>query len=490
MTSALMKIDPAGLPALPSVLGDKRYSCQTGGKVRPGIKVLTKAAQKIEAARRLYDEGVEAGQSFDDIEARIRAAVPNLDRSPLTPRNVPYFTVRGSDFAMPEIARQIMSKYAEDRGDGILRLYRFPVVFASDSLLDVMPHKLEAYGSGSIKFWSDFSADGSERYCMTFAPVRKASSGRAIRVFGGRKHQLREANEGRCDPENCPEYQNRQCNVKGRIIFYIPGITRVAPLELPTNSLYGLDAVRETLRQIAAMRGGRFSGFLQGQEAFWLTKKLAEVPHIDEEGRAVRVEQWIIGLEVMIDPTRLLGAPQEQILADGERAASILTGNAERIDDRTDPSFVAEKTAALVTDDDAVLSEGRDATAPVPPDGDDGDGDVGAPIERDVPAPYTQQAPVRTPQQAAPTRPASTASPRPPNGTATQATDGVAAVTAQAQGIGVDAGKYIQFAGKRWGPGWSKNPNGLKRACEELESYRGDPAALTERIDAELNVFS
>ena len=77
-----------------------------------------------------------------------------------------------------------------------------------------------------------------------------------------------------------------------------------------------------------------------------------------------------------------------------------------------------------------------------------------------------------------------------PTASRPQATDGVAAVTAQAQGIGVDAGKYIQFAGKRWGPGWSKNPNGLKRACEELESYRGDPAALIERIDAELNVFS
>ena len=204
----------------------------------------------------------------------------------------------------------------------------------------------------------------------------------------------------------------------------------------------------------------------------------------------MRVEQWIIGLEVMIDPTRLLGAPQEQILADGERAASILTGNAERIDDGTDASFLAEKTAAVVTDDDAVVSEGRIATATVASEGDDGDGDVGAPIERDVPAPNTQQAPVRTPQQAAPTKPASPASPRPPNGTATQATDGVAAVTAQAQGIGVDAGKYIQFAGKRWGSGWSKNPNGLKRACEELESYRGDPAALIERIDAELNVFS
>lgn len=486
MTSALMKMDPAGRPALPSVLGERRYSCQTGGKLRPGIKVLTKAAQKIEAARRLYDEGVEAGQSFDDIEARIRAAVPSLDRSPLTPRNVPYFTVRGSDFAMPEIARQIMSMYAEDRGDGIMRLYRFPVVFASDSLLDVMPHKLEAYGSGSIKFWSDFSADGSQRYCMSFAPVRKTSAGRAIRVFGGRKHQLREANGGRCDPENCPEYQNRQCNVKGRIIFYIPGITSVAPLELPTNSLYGLDAVRDTLRQIAQMRGGRFSGFLHGREAFWLTKKLAEVPHIDEEGRAVRVEQWIIALQVMIDPTRLLGAPAEQILADGERAASILSGSAERIDDGPDASFVAATAAALATDDGAVVSQGPAATAPVPPDGDDGDEEAGAPIERDVPARNTPQPSVRAPQQAAPARPAVAA--RPPNGTASA--DAVAALAAQAQSIGVDAGKYIQFASKRWGAGWSKNPNGLKRASEELESYRGDPAALVERIEAELTVFS
>ena len=52
------------------------------------------------------------------------------------------------------------------------------------------------------------------------------------------------------------------------------------------------------------MRVERFSGFLHGQEAFWMTKKLAEVPHIERgrTGGAGR-EQWIIGLEVMIDPT-------------------------------------------------------------------------------------------------------------------------------------------------------------------------------------------
>ncbi|MBK7237547.1 MAG: hypothetical protein IPI02_18680 [Sterolibacteriaceae bacterium] len=66
-----------------------------------------------------------------------------------------------------------------------------------------MPHKLEAYGSGSIKVLSDFSADGSERYCMTFAPVRKASSARPARYWR-RERRLRGANEGRCDPETVP----------------------------------------------------------------------------------------------------------------------------------------------------------------------------------------------------------------------------------------------------------------------------------------------
>ena len=138
-------------------------------------------------------------------------------------------------------------------------------------------------------------------------------------------------------------------------------------------------------------------------------------------------------------------------------------------------------------------SEGRIATATVASEGDDGDGDVGAPIERDVPAPTRSRHPSgrsagRANETGKPGEPGS--GPTSANGTATQATDGVAAVTAQAQGIGVYAGKYIQFAGKRWGPGWSKNRDGLKRAGEELESYRGDPAALIERIDAELNVFS
>ena len=55
------------------------------------------------------------------------------------------------------------------------------------------------------------------------------------------------------------------------------------------------------------MRGGRISGFLgRDRTSFFLTKVLKEVPHIDEQGRAVRVPQWIIELEAPVDVTALL----------------------------------------------------------------------------------------------------------------------------------------------------------------------------------------
>ncbi|MBK7237541.1 MAG: hypothetical protein IPI02_18650 [Sterolibacteriaceae bacterium] len=61
-------------------------------------------------------------------------------------------------------------------------------------------------------------------------------------------------------------------------------------------------------------------------------------------------------------------------------------------------------------------------------------------------------------------------------------------VTAQAI-ASASTREIVEFANSA-GAGWSKNPNGLGRACEELESARGDPAALIERINAELTVFS
>lgn len=59
--------------------------------------MLSRKAAEQPQAQRLYDEGVEAGQSFEQIERAIVGALPQL-KSPLIPRNVPWFTVRAQDF--------------------------------------------------------------------------------------------------------------------------------------------------------------------------------------------------------------------------------------------------------------------------------------------------------------------------------------------------------------------------------------------------------
>ena len=474
MTNAVVKIQPAGLPATPSVLGNRRVGLQVGGTIRPGIKVLTNAAHQSSEARAIYDVGVANGETFDEIEKKIIAAVPKLT-NPLRPVNVPYFTVREKDFAMPQVARQILERYGEDRGDGVVRLYRFPVVFAADSLLDVMPHKLEVYGAGSIKFWSEFSDDG-ERRCMTFAPVPKAASGKAIRLFGGRKTIPRPDTDGICNPENCPEYQNRQCNVSGRLIFYVPGITSVLPLQMPSHSVYGFDAVRETLDDIARMRGGRIAGFLKDREAFWLTKKLKDVSHIDENGRAVRVPHWIFGLEVMIDPTRLLAAPEEEVVAAGDLAASVLQGTAKRI---------IEPESETVHCEDPAFGSFESGAHQFAHSVDDG-GRAAEPfaIRQDG---GSERGSSPRPQHVAAT--AAPASKPPAHAGGAGGSTSPQEVVAAAQGAGLDADMFVRYAAKKWGQGWSKNPNGVRKALDEIASYRDNPDALADRMKAEVEIF-
>lgn len=483
MTNAVMKISPTGLPATPSVLGTRRFAFQAGGTIRPGIKVLTKTAAKSQTARGLYDAGLAAGDSFEAIEKRIKEAVPNIE-NPLIPCNVPYFTARRGDFLMPEIATQIMDQYAEDRGEGVKRLFRFPIVFAADNLLDVMPHKLAVYGAGSIKFWSTFSDENGERKCMTFAPIPKAGNGKAVRLFGGRKEIARPDTAGKCDPENCREYQARLCNVTGKLLFYIPGITSISPIELPTHSIYGLDSIRETLNTIAAMRGGRISGFLQQREAFWLTKTLKEVPHIDEDGRAVRVRQWIIGLEVMVDPTRLLSAPEECVVAAGDVAADILQGTAERV---IDGDGWGGEFGASPSNDGGLANEDETAAVSGPP----------VPVAA-APATDSRQPAGRPPQPPRndPAPPPATA----PAPTSTRSASPVAAspsddialadIDTLAMAMGIDPAAFRQYTDKRWGQGWSKNPNGRRKAIDELDSFRADPDALRQRMNAETQVFA
>jgi hypothetical protein len=424
MSNAVVTVQ-GGPPALPTLLGQGAVRIPTGGKIRPGIKVLTKKAAEDPKAQGIYRQGVVDGLSFDQIEQALAKALPQL-KSPLTPRNVPWFTVRATDFPNPEVARQILDAYGEDRGQG-RHLYRFPVVFPSDSWQTVMPHELAAWGASEKRYWSQYSPDGQVRQCMCHAPVPTDPTGRrTIRLFGGRKTIQREDNGGICNPESCPQYQQRQCNLTGRFLFFVPGIRSISALELPTNSFYAMSRAIQRFQAIGHMRGGRISGFLwRAGETFYLTKVLREVPHIDDSGRALRVPQWIIELEAPVDVTALLreGENQEAVIAQADFAAQVLEGAA-------DPAPQSPTSQPPAPED-------------CPP----------------VPEPLV----------------------RPDNPTLEQ-------VMGRIAGIGIDPEHFSRYADERWGCGWKINPQGRGRAWDEIERYRNDPEGYADKIDAALEV--
>src|SRR5258706_6167720 len=93
----------------PTVLGKKTAQLPIGGTIRPGIKILTRDAEKHPKAREIYDAGKKLGKSFEKISTEITAAVPALHH-PLRPTNVPYFSARAGNFPMPWIAGLLLTK--------------------------------------------------------------------------------------------------------------------------------------------------------------------------------------------------------------------------------------------------------------------------------------------------------------------------------------------------------------------------------------------
>ena len=312
-----------------SILGERQVRIPVGGKIRGGIKALTQAAAKHPKAKAIYDAGVAAGKAFGVIEKELIAAC-GFERSPLTPKNVPYFTARASDFSMPEIADAIMDLYGEDRGEG-RHLYRFPVIFPTDSWQAIMPHGLKHYSRSELLHWSEYGTDGA-RYCMQRAAVTMdPKSKRAHRTFGGRQAVMRPENSGLCAPDKCPEYQARQCNLSGAFLFYIPGAPGAAAIELPNPSFPSMKQARQTWGVVSVMRAGHISGTIDGKPIFYLAKEQREVSMIDPEtGKAKKVKQWLIELVADIDMTRILiAAERPALLAAGAEAAHALENQAD-----------------------------------------------------------------------------------------------------------------------------------------------------------------
>ncbi len=465
-----------GAVAIPTLLGRAAQRIPVGGRIRAGIKVLTKRAADSARAREIYDAGVAAGKGFESIEREIAMVLPDM-KNPLTPKNVPYFTVRGEDFPNPELARQIMEQYGEDRGDGVVRLYRFPVVFPADAWQNVMPHELVTWTSSERRYWSEYSEDGQTRYCKTYEQLPAAGEGRrVVRIFGGRKSTLRAENNGLCDPEKCAEYQGKKCNLSRRFIFFIPGIKSISAFELPTNSFYAMQAAIEKFQTIAFMRGGRISGFLDGQRTpFYISKRLVEVSRIDEEGKPSRVSQWLIELEAPVDPTALLrhddGLDALELRA--AEAAGVLQGQG-----------IGAGAGGPVISEEGVIEMPAAAAAPDP-----------ASQRRQAepgrsaaarPAGAVAQAPARSSEASR----AAPAAGKSSGGEGGSEEKEVAWLFDAAGALGVDAEAYERYATKRWGQGWKKAAGGRKRALDDITPFQDDAAGFVEKVKGELEVWA
>jgi hypothetical protein len=284
---------------------------------------------------------------------------------------------------------------------------------------------------------------------------------------------LREENAGLCDPESCSEYQAKKCNLTGRFIFFIPGIKSISAFDLQTNSFYAMQAAIEKFTTIGFMRGGRISGFLDGQRTpFYISKRLVEVSRIDDEGRPSRVAQWLIELEAPVDVTSLL-RPDDGLEAlemrAGEAAAMLEGGHADvRGAGRADDGVI-----------DIVASRAADAP--------------------DAPVQETRRDAARAEAAASAGQPAPTgggatemsregsgrASPR-----AAGSNDDLKWIFDAAAALGVEQERFEAYADKRWGKGWKLAAGGRKRALDEVTGFADDAAGFQEKVRGELDVFS
>lgn len=296
-----------------------------GGKIRAGIKVLTKTAKDNPKAVSIYNDGVDKRLKFTDIEKRIKDATGIAN--PMFPRNTPFFNVAASDFGMPEIAAHIIETFGEVRTDHSdkKQLYRFPVVFHSDDLNEVYPNQFKRHGF-EPHYESHYGEDG-ERYCRYLPTVtdEQAAEIRARRI----KKVLRREKviRGRCDPGSCHEFGQGQCKFRGRLLFYVPGIPTTGLLGMETSSEYAAEGIWSDLERIRDALGTipRSNPNKPGAPIFWITKSLEPRTYFDETGKKQSGFQWVPKLQADIDIGALLSSGKVMALPSAQTPVAWLS---------------------------------------------------------------------------------------------------------------------------------------------------------------------
>lgn len=307
------------------------------GKIRPGVKVLTQAAAKVAGAQKVYNDGLAAGASFDDIAAQL-SRVSGIPKYPLTPRNAAYFSVRQCDFATPGAAEAIMQAYATVRpGDPEPRLYAFPIIFPSDDIDLVFRENFEAYKAGKLHRWSEQSPNGPLNCLRRIEEITPGAG----RRWGGRPTEI----DRPCNPNDCDLFAKGECKHVASLSFWMPGVKGAGVIELTFTSIYASLGIAETLEMVRAGLG-RISGLHNGAPIFWLSKVRKSVSRINwETGKPEKTDQWIIQMEAGgLDMVAVLAgtAPLAQLPAPEPAPASIPANEPIAATEPTNLTEVAE----------------------------------------------------------------------------------------------------------------------------------------------------
>lgn len=443
------------------------------GRIRPGTKVLKRSITDPKA-KQIVERGIAAGVGYPAIDA---ALVKAGFKYALVPKNEPFFSVWPGEFKNPETAHRILELYGEQRdGDTVKRLYDFPVVFPHSDPSKMVMTRMECYTAKGLKYHSEVTGSG-EALCIAKDEVPKAN-GRAVRIYGGRKDKVR----GPCIPENCPEYQKRECNTRSRIAVMIPGATMAAEfVEIPTGSFYAVDDIESTLRYTAELCGGRIPVEVQmgwkNHPIFWMTKVREKVKHITDEGEAEVVPQLLAHLNCKADLAHLLSladaiTEKHRALSAGFLPQSVAQTHAAlehqavlRPEDIVPNNVVdiAPARAALhemASQQEAAESEHRQEQQESP--------------EKANPGTAAQQANSsdQTADEAKSTNPATVAADDKTEEEKTKALEVRAlrkSVTELCSKTGLDPMVFLEYGNARFGQNWGKTHDCLKNAEQELK---------------------
>lgn len=321
-TNAIANIVETGdLHEVAMILGD-RERVRHAGVIRPGIKIpLAGCSQKM---KDIYAAMLDEGHGFEAIDtAMLQAAGKDYTKKTcLRPANSDYFTIRDEDFRRPEDAQFIRSHYADKDG----RVRRIPCWFSLSDINKVMPHNFRAFSKGGLR-------------CVSFYDGNKLKFKYLPKSFQGTP----KAEDWKILDSDDEAKATEACGIEvkfgGMYRVYVPGTRGAGELICPTQSWYGLGESVGVLRRVRSILG-RFDGLLNGQPFF----ELCKVPEMVKTPDGKRQQQWIVTLELSVDPMELARyAEPHAVAARASTALSLLTGRRPAVES----TFAAPQPAAL-----------------------------------------------------------------------------------------------------------------------------------------------